>query len=70
MHELFIVCTEQVRSTYVEHSANGLPKPTQLEGEVQFDQALKMLTTTDDGQWTTEVCLYYKLTNESSAQLS
>ena len=39
MHKLFTVCTEQVRSPYTEHAANGLPNPTHLEGEVRFDQA-------------------------------
>ena len=39
MHKLFTVCTEQVRSPYIEHAASGLPNPTHLEGEVRFDQA-------------------------------
>ena len=39
MHKLFTVCTEQARSPYTEHVASGLPNPTQLEGEVRFDQA-------------------------------
>ena len=39
MHKLFTECTEQVRSPYTEHAANGLPNPTHLEGEVRFDQA-------------------------------
>ena len=34
MHKLFTVCTEQVN----EHAASGLPNPTNLEGEVRFDQ--------------------------------
>ena len=38
-HELFTVCTEQVRSPYTEHAASGLPSPTQLEGEIRFVQA-------------------------------
>ena len=29
---LFTVCTEQVRSPYIEHEASGLPNPTRLEG--------------------------------------
>ena len=36
---LFTVCTEQVRSPYIEHAASGLPNPTGLEGEVRFVQA-------------------------------
>ena len=39
MHKLFTVCKEQVRSPYTELAASGLPNPTHLEGEVQFDQA-------------------------------
>ena len=39
MHTLFTVCTEQVRFPYTELAASGLPNPTHLEGEVQFDQA-------------------------------
>ena len=39
MHKLFTVCTEQVRSPYIEHAASGLPNSTHLEGEVRFDQA-------------------------------
>ena len=39
MHRLFTVCTEQVRSSYIEHAASGLANPTHLEGEVRFDQA-------------------------------
>ena len=38
MHKLFTVCTEQVRSSYTEHAASGLPNPTHLEGELRFDQ--------------------------------
>ena len=34
--KLFTVCTEQVRSPYIEHAASGLPNPTHLEGEVRF----------------------------------
>ena len=37
--KLFTVCTEQVRSPYIEHAASGLPNPTRLEGEVRFVQA-------------------------------
>ena len=37
--KLFTVCTEQVRSLYIEHAASGLPNPTRLEGEVRFVQA-------------------------------
>ena len=29
--KLFTVCTEQVRSPYIEHAASGLPNPTRLE---------------------------------------
>ena len=39
MHELFTVCTEQVRSPYTEHAVSGLPNLTYFEGEVRFDQA-------------------------------
>ena len=39
MHKLFIVCIKQVRSQYTKHAASGLPNPTHLEGEIQFDQA-------------------------------
>ena len=40
MHKLFTVCTEQVKSPYIEHAASGLPNPTHLEGGgVRFDQA-------------------------------
>ena len=39
MHELFTVCTEQVRSPYTELAASGLPNSTHVEGEVRFDQA-------------------------------
>ena len=47
MHKLFAVCTEQVRSPYTEHAANGLPNPIYLEGEVRFVQAQdqQMVTT-------------------------
>ena len=37
--KLFTVCTEQVRSLYIEHAASGLPNHTPLEGEVRFIQA-------------------------------
>ena len=30
--KLFTVCTELVRSSYIEHAASGLPNPTRLEG--------------------------------------
>ena len=33
------MCSEQVRSPYTEHAANGLPNATRLEGEVRFIQA-------------------------------
>ena len=33
------VCTERVRTPYIEHAACGLPNPTPLEGEVRFVQA-------------------------------
>ena len=39
MHKLFKVCSEQVRSPYIEHAASGLPNPSHLEGEVRFNQA-------------------------------
>ena len=39
MHELFTVCTEQVRSPYTKHAASELPNPTHLEGEIRFVQA-------------------------------
>ena len=39
MHKLFTVFTGQLRSTYTEHAASGLPIPIHLEGEVRFDQA-------------------------------
>ena len=29
--KLITVCTEQVRSPYIEHAASGLPNPTRLE---------------------------------------
>ena len=32
MHKLFTVCTEQVRSPYIELAASGLPNPIHLEG--------------------------------------
>ena len=39
--KLFTVCTEQVRSPYIEHAASGLPNPTRFGGggEVRFIQA-------------------------------
>ena len=38
--KLFTVCTELVRSPYIEHAASGLPNPTRLEGGgVRFIQA-------------------------------
>ena len=39
MHNLFTVCTEQVRSPYTELAERGLPNPTLLEGDVRFDEA-------------------------------
>ena len=36
---LFTVCTEQVRSPYIEHAASWLLNPTRLEVEVRFVQA-------------------------------
>ena len=47
MHKLFTVCTEQVRSPYIEHAASGLLNPTHLQGEVRSDQAQdqQMVTT-------------------------
>ena len=32
MKILFTVCTELVRSPYIEHAASGLSNPTRLEG--------------------------------------
>ena len=32
VEKLFTVCTELVRSPYIEHAASGLPNPTRLEG--------------------------------------
>ena len=46
MHKLFKVCTEQVRSPYIEHAESGLPNPTHLKGDVQFDQAQDQLVVT------------------------
>ena len=37
--KLFTVCTEQVRSPYIEHAASGLPNSIRLEGEVRFVKA-------------------------------
>ena len=37
--KLYAVCTEQLRSPYIEHAASGLPNPTCLEGKVRFIQA-------------------------------
>ena len=37
--KLLTVCTEQVRSPYIERAASGLPNRTRLEGEVRFIQA-------------------------------
>ena len=43
----FTVCTEQVRSPYIEHAASGLSNPTHLKGEVRFNEAQnqQMVTT-------------------------
>ena len=35
--KLFTVCTEQVRSLYIEHAASGLPNPTHLAGGGVYD---------------------------------
>ena len=35
--KLFTVCTEQVRSPYIEHAASGQPNPTRLEGGGGYD---------------------------------
>ena len=37
--KLSTVCTEHVRSPYIEYAASGLLNPTRLEGEVRFIQA-------------------------------
>ena len=58
MHKLFTVCTDQVRSPYTEHAASGLPNPTQLEGEVRFDQAQsQQVVTTRSPRIVTECLL-------------
>ena len=58
MHKLFTVCTEQVRSPYIELAASGLPNPTHLEGEVRFDQAQdKQVVTTRSLRIVTECSL-------------
>ena len=45
--KLFTVCTEEVRSPYIEHAASGLPNPTPLEGEVRFVKAqIEQVVTT------------------------
>ena len=36
--KVFTVCTEQLRSPYIEHAASGLPNLTRLEGGVRFMQ--------------------------------
>ena len=59
MHELFTVCTEQVRSPCIEHAASGLPNPTDLEGEVRFDQAQdQQVVTTRSPRIVTEYLLF------------
>ena len=58
MHKLFTVCTEQVRSPYIEHAASGLPNPTDLEGGVRFDQAQdQQVVTTHSPRMVTECLL-------------
>ena len=58
MHKLFTVCTEQVRSLYTEHAANGLPNPIHLEGEVPFVQAQdQRVVTTRSPQIVTQCLL-------------
>ena len=58
MHELFTVCTEQVRSPYTERAASWLPNPTNLEGEVRFDQAQdQQVVTTRSPRIVTECLL-------------
>ena len=58
MHNLFTVCTQQVRSPYTEHAASVLPNPTHLEGEVRFDQAQdQQVVTTRSPRIVTECLL-------------
>ena len=57
MHKLFAVYTEQVRSPYTELAASGLPNPTHLEGEVQFDQAQDQQVVTTGGPRIMTECL-------------
>ena len=60
MHKLFTVCTEQVRSSYTEHAASGLPNPTHLErrGGLRFDQAQdQQVVTTRSPRIVTEYLL-------------
>ena len=51
---LFIVWTEQMRTSYIEHAASGLPNHTCLEGEVRFvhaqDQQV-LLDVVRDSNW-------------------
>ena len=58
MHKLFTVCTEQVRSPYTELAASGLPNPTHLEREIQFDQSQdQQVVTTRSPRIVTECLL-------------
>ena len=58
MYILFTVCTEQVRSPYIEHAASGLPNPTPSEGEVRFNQGQgQQVVTTRSPQIVTECLL-------------
>ena len=43
---LFTVCTEQVKSPYIEHATSELPIPIHSKGEVRFVQAQDQLVTT------------------------
>ena len=58
MHKLFTDCTEQVRSPYTELAESRLPKPTDLEEEVRFDQAQdQQVVTTRSPRIVTECLL-------------
>ena len=57
MHNLFTVCTEQVRSPYIEHAASGLLNPTHLKGEVRFEQAQDQQVVTTRSPRTVTECL-------------
>ena len=58
MHKLFTACTELRRSPYTEHASSGLSNPTNLEGEVRFDQAQdQQVVTTRSPRIVTECLL-------------